>query len=189
MLFAWARSQIGIGSSLRETSWDGELDGLSPGGKQHAVVGNPGSVKERNFPRTRVDRRDIRLETQIDIVFGIKAVRTQRHPILRCASGEIIFREVGPVEWRRVVIAQHQDAAPVFQAAKHFHSRKPGGAPSDNDDFLRRCAYCLSPLLWFCAGALLPHEDLPVLLINRPASYRLKAGADKASPVRRSKQA
>ena len=119
---------------------DRQADRLGAGCEQQPIVRNLAPVGERDLARARVDTGDVRLETQVDAVLGIEAFRAQRHPILRRVAREIVLGEVRPVDGRRVVIAQHDDAALVLLAPQHLRSRETGGASADDDDLLRRCA-------------------------------------------------
>ena len=103
---------------------DRQANRLGAGGEQQPVVRDLAPVGERDLARTRVDTGDVRLEPQVDAVLRIEAVRTQRHPILGRLAGEVVLGEVRPVDGRRVVIAQHDDAALVLLAPQISRPRQ-----------------------------------------------------------------
>ena len=107
---------------------------LGAGRQQQPVVGRllpPATMTSRVFtsmPTTSA------FEAQLDAVFGIESVRPQRQPVLRRAAGEIILRQVGPVDRRRGIIAQHDDAAAEAAPPQHLGRRKARRAAADNDN-------------------------------------------------------
>jgi hypothetical protein len=60
----------------------------------------------------------------------------------------------------------------VFLASKHLYSREPGCTSSNDNNLLWSWACRLATWLRFCMGALFSHEDLAVVLIDRPACNR-----------------
>ena len=111
----------------------------------------------------------------------------QRQPFLRRAAGEIVLRQVRPVDRRRIVAAQHDDAALVFPPPQHLGRSESRRAAADDHDPPRlirlRARPCFGP------GALLTHDDLSVALIHPPNIDRTQRRRAQGSPVRRSKQA
>ena len=148
---------------------DRQADRLGAGREQQPVVGDRAPVGEHDLARTRIDAGDVRLEPQIDAVLGIEAVRAQRHPILRRAAGEIVLGQVRPVDGRRIVVAQHDDAALIVLAPEHLGRREAGRAAADDHDPVRRSTRWLAAWLRFRLRPLLAHEDLAVALLDRPA--------------------
>ena len=122
--------------------------------------------RERDLARSHVDCRDRRIEPKVDRVVGIEARVAQRHPFLRRAAGEIVLGQVRPVDRRRVVAAQHDDAALVFPPPQHLGRGESRRAAADDHDpprlIRRRARPCFRP------GALLAHDDLSVALIHPP---------------------
>ena len=90
---------------------------LGPGGEQEPVVGNAASVGEPHLARPRLDAGDLRAEPQVDAVLRIERGAAQRHPRLGRGAGEIVLGEVGPVDGRSLVVAEHDDAALVARVA------------------------------------------------------------------------
>ena len=48
--------------------------------------------------RARVNLRNGRVETKIDIVVGIEARIAQGHPFLGRAAGQVVFGKIGPID-------------------------------------------------------------------------------------------
>ena len=144
---------------------------LRAGGEQQPVVGDACGAGEAYFAPRAVDAGDVAPKTQLDAVFGIVVVGPQRQPVLRRAAGEIVFRQIGPVNRRRRVGAQHDDAAAIVAPPQHLGSRKTGRAAADDDDprrRLRRRAF--APRLRLLA--LFGDEYAPVTRNHLPARDR-----------------
>ncbi len=58
------------------------------------------AVGERDLARLGIDRGDVAVQPEVDAGLGIETVRTQRHPVLRRAAGEIILGQVRPIDRR-----------------------------------------------------------------------------------------
>src|SRR5262249_47561624 len=104
--------------------------------------------------RSWLNADDIGVEPQVDAVFPVEAVRAQRHPVLWCVAGKVIFRKVRTVDRRRTVITEHDDAALVLLAAQHLGGGKSGGTAADDDDLGGRRSWWLATSFWrvfFCA--------------------------------------
>jgi len=84
---------------------NGEPHRLCAGRKQELVVRNRAAIGERQAIVSRVDRRDIGRQPQIDMVVAVEIIRPQRQPVFRRAAGEIVLRQVRPVDRRRLVVA------------------------------------------------------------------------------------
>ena len=175
-----------------------EAHGLGPGRQQEPIEGNGFAAGERDFVCADVNCGDGRVEAKIDGIVGIEALVAQRQPFFRRAAGEIVLRQVRPVDRRRVVAAQHDDAALVFLPAQHLGRGESRRAPADDHNLLW--------LIWLvplCArlplrlSALLAHDDLSVALFDRPridrterwraqglASAKIEAGVMPWTPNR-----
>ena len=120
-------------------------------------------------------------------VLGIELVRPQRQPILRRAAGEIVLRQVGPVDRRRGVAAQHDDAAAEAAPPQHLGRRKARRPAADDDDPSRRIRVSRG------RGFVCSRFSLTKIRPSRCSTFQqstgLSAGARSASPLRRSKQA
>src|SRR5438093_484651 len=126
------------------------------------------AVAVRDLARTYIDCGDGRLQPQVDALFGVEAVCAQRDPLLRRVAGQVILGQVRPVHGRRVVVAQHHNAALVALAAQHLGGGETGRAAADNHDLLRRSGRrCDTGAR--CRHQLLPHEHLVVSKLSRPA--------------------
>ena len=159
------------------------------GCQQQPVIGQVIATRDHDFARMHVDAEHFAIQPQFDFVVGVERVRAQRQPILGRAAGEIILGQVRSIDRRCRVIAQHDDAAAIVPAPQHFCRRKTRCTATDDDDLLPGAIRCIvgpPP----CSFALFL-DEYPC----RPRrstiqqSTGLKAGARKASPVRRSKQA
>ena len=120
-----------VGSRCREPHRFGA------GREQKPVVGQGGAVREGHRTGARIDLCDTRLEPQVDVALLIEIIRAQRQPILRRAAGQIVLGEVGPIDRRRVVVAQHDDAALVVLAPQHLGCREAGRTAADDNDPVR----------------------------------------------------
>ncbi len=150
----------------RPGAGDGRRDGLGAGREKKAVEGKLLAASERDFARANVDCCDRRIEPKVDGIVGIEALVAQRQPLLRRAAGEIVLRQVRPVDRRRVVAAQHDDAALVFPPPQHLGRGESRCAAADDHDPPRLIRLRARPC--FRPGALLTHDDLSVALIHPP---------------------
>ena len=123
-------------------------------------------VGERDFARAGVDGRDGRIQAKVDGIVGIKTLVAQRQPIFLRAAGEIVLRQIGPIDRRRIVAAQHDDAALVFLPAQHLGRGEPRRAAADDHDFVWLVP--LSAMLLLRPSALITHKDLAVALLDAP---------------------
>ena len=64
---------------------------LRTGRQQQTVVGNGAATGDGDFASFAIDRGDVALEPKLDAGIRVKAVRTQRQPILWRATGKIIL--------------------------------------------------------------------------------------------------
>ncbi len=114
----------------------------------------------------------LRPESQIDAVFGIEAIGPQRDPLLRCLSGKVILREIGPIDGRRCLAAHHDEVSLVALATQFLGRREAGSAAPHDDDFGRRFrrrprgSARLQQLLFVL------HEDPVVAPLDFPACQR-----------------
>ena len=143
---------------------------LGAGGEQQALVGHTRAVGEHDLARAHIDARHAGLQAQGYALVGVEVVAAQRHPFLGRAAGEVVLRQVRPVHRRRLVVAEHRQAAGVTRATQHLGRGEAGRAAADDDDLLRRIG---------CRGAtsgrrlhLLQHDDLAVLPLRGPAVDR-----------------
>src|SRR5207237_1658444 len=77
-------------------------------------------------------RGDLRVKAHIDADLDIEVVRAQRQPILRRAAGEIILRQIWPVDRRRGIVAEHDDAAAKLLPPEHLSRSKSCRAATDD---------------------------------------------------------
>jgi hypothetical protein len=126
-------------------------------------------------------------EPQVYISFGVKVVRAQRQPILRRCAGEIVFRQVRPVDRGAASLLSMHNAAGKFLPPQHLGRSESRRAAADDHDSAGRLGRPLAARRRL--RALLPDEDaLPSCSTCQTASG-LSAGRACASPVRKSKQA
>ena len=162
--------QIGAG--------DAEPDGLGSGRQQQPVEGGRLAAGD-DLALLRVDAGDLGIEMQIDAVFGVIGIRAQRQPIFRRAAGEIILREIGPVDRRGAFVAVHRDAAAEAAPPQHFGRRKACRAAADDDDPVG-AVFCRGGLgrgLGFRLRQFLFDENLAVALFDLPAIDRAQSGS------------
>ncbi len=143
---------------------------LGAGREKQAIVGKLVAGRERDFTRAGVDGRDGRFQAKVDGVVGIELGVAKRQPLFRRAAGEIVLGQIRPVDRRRVVAAQHDDAALVFLPAQHLGCGKSRRAAADDHDCVRLIPLCARLLLGL--SVLLAHEDLAVALLDAPRADR-----------------
>jgi hypothetical protein len=80
------------------TARDGELHGVGAGSEQQRAVASTRAVGEPDLPPPRIDRDHGILEVELDLLRGVELGRSQRHPFLGRGPGEVVLREVGPVD-------------------------------------------------------------------------------------------
>ena len=168
---------------------DGQANRFCSGCQQQPVVRDRASIREDDLARAYIDAGDVRVETQVDVVLRIEALPTQRHPVLRRFAGEIVLGKIWPVDRRRFIVAEHDNAALILFAPQALGRGKACRAAADNDDFLGNCAG--RPSRGVGAGRLRfsPTNIFPSRCSTDQHASGLKAGARKASPVRKSKHA
>ena len=145
---------------------------LGAGRQQQAVVGNGAAAGEDDIARLGIDRGDFAVEPQVDLGIGVKIVRPQRQPILRRAAGEIILRQVRPVDRRRGIVAQHDDAAAKLLPPQHLGRGKARRAAADDHDLAGRIDGPRDARLRLLA--LLPDEDAIALALDLPDRKRIE---------------
>jgi hypothetical protein len=92
--------------------------------------------------------------------------RAQGHPVLGCGAGKIVFGQVGPVDGRGAVAAQHDNLALVFLPPQHFGSSKSRCAATDDNNFRRRVRTDDRRLERLRSP--FSHEDFAVPLFDQP---------------------
>ena len=107
---------------------------LSTGREQQPVVGNAGGAGEPDFAPRAIDADDLAIQMQLDAAIGVERVGTERQPILGRAAGEVVFRQVRPVDRRRPLGAQHDEASLIVAPPQHFGCSKTGGAAANDHD-------------------------------------------------------
>ncbi len=116
---------------------DGGAHRFGPGCKKKPIEGDFLPVGERDLVRLNVEADNGRSEPQVDGVVRIEARRAKRDPLLRRAAYKIVLGQVGPVDRRRIVAAEHDDFAPVFPPPQHLRGGEPGSASADDHDSIR----------------------------------------------------
>ena len=71
-------------------------------------------------------------------LLGVELGRSERNPLLGRGAGEIVLRQIGPIVGRRVVGAQHREAAGVAFPPQHLGGSVARGAAADDDDRRRQ---------------------------------------------------
>jgi hypothetical protein len=143
---------------------------LGAGRQQQAIIGNAGAVGDQHLARLGIDGGHFGIQTQVDFGLRIKAVRTQRQPILRRAAGEIVLRQVGTVDRCCGFAAQHDDAAAELLPPQHLRRGESRRTPADDDDCSGRIEEALAARLRLVA--LLPDHDAIALLLDLPHRKR-----------------
>ena len=170
--------------SVRTCAWSApgidNRTGSAPVASSRRVVGQPFAVAQYNLTGTHVDPGHVRVQAQVDRVLGVEASGTQRYPFLGRGAGKVVLGQVRPVHRRRVVIAEHRDAAFVSLAPQALRRCETGGTAADDDDFSRCFRLGRTAPLRFRLGTLVPDEDLAVALLDRPAGKRAQRGRSQS---------
>ncbi len=114
------------------------------------------------------------MQAQVDAPFGIHLRRPERHPVVLCLPRQIVLREVGTVDRRIGIGADHCHGALVPFPSEHVGGGEAGGAAT-NDDHRR----------WHLPGLRLsqrppglrqslPHEHHRILAFHAPTPNRIK---------------
>ena len=156
-----------------------EPHGLGPGRQQQPIEFERAPVGERQPPRLRVEAVGDDAEPQVDPILGIETLRPQRQPFLRRAAGEIVLREIGAIERRRVLGAQHDELAREPQAPQFRRGREARRAAADDHHRFRGLRGGGG------AGfrrAFAAHENLAVPTFDRPAGKGVERGGAQDFP-------
>src|ERR1700687_1768025 len=148
--------------------------------QQQTVIGNGATAGDDDIARFGIDRGDIAFEPKVDAGLRVKAVRTQRQPILRRATGKIILRQIWPIDRRSGIVAQHDDVAAKILPPQHVCRGKARRAATDDYDLAGRIDGSLAARLRLLA--LLPDEDAIALVLNLPDSERDKRRRARSLP-------
>ncbi len=154
----------------------GKPDRRRAGREQKAVIGDGAAATQGDLVRAWIDPYHLRIQAQIDSIVGVVARRAQRHPIFRRTARQIILREVRAIDGRRIVVAEHGDAALVVEAAEHLGRGKPCCSAADDDDLIRLSAAPRSARFRLGRRPLLAREDFPLALFDLPAFDRRERG-------------
>ena len=153
---------------------------LRTGRQQQPVVGDVFASADDEFAGLRIDAGDFHVEAQFDSVRGIEVVRPQRQPILRRRAGEIVLGQIGPVDGRRGIAAEHDQGAAEAAPPQHLRGREARRPASDDDDPSRRVRRHLRPPRRL--HALFLDKNPPVALLDLPAINRAESwGAQRLS--------
>jgi hypothetical protein len=177
-VFAWAM-MARLSASVRSVwTWlcpgagNVELHRFGAGRQQQLVESKLAAVAECQLFAFGIEPDDLGLELEIDLVLGVPAVLAQRHPVFRRRAGEIVLRQIGPIDGRGRVIAQHGDGAGVTAPPQHLGAGKAGCAAADDDDaFARR-----SGRLWRGPILLSADKNLAAAFLDLPARQRTERG-------------
>ena len=145
-----------------------QLHRLGAGRQQQRVEGQRRAVAERQLLGARIECGHLGLEPERDVVFRVPVVAAQRHPVLRRAAGQIVLRQVGAIDGRSIVIAQHGDAAGKTAPPQHLGSGKAGRPAADNDDALGGWSSLFRRRLLFLAR----DDDFAAALFDTPTIER-----------------
>ena len=107
------------------------------------------------------------MQFEIDLVLGVPIVAAQGHPVFGCAAGKIIFREIGPIDRCRLIVAEHRNTSGEAAPAQHLRGSKTGGAATDDDK-----SFACPGLVGSGLRLLVFDENLAVLFFDRPAGHR-----------------
>ena len=143
---------------------------LGPRRQQKTVIGNRDTVGDDDIARFGVDRGDIAVKPEFDAGIPVKAVRPQRQPVFRRAAGEIVLGQIWPVDRRRGIIAEHDDAAAKLLPPECLGRGKSRRAPADDHDPAGRIDGPPDPRLRLLA--LSPDEDALTLVLDMPDGER-----------------
>lgn len=170
-------------------TWNGQAYRLCTGREQQSVITDGVAAGEYDLAGARLQANRLRPETEIDLVFRIVALPPQRDPALRRLAGKEVLGEIRPVGGRRLVVAEHDDAPGILLSPQHFRGGKARRTAADDDDLLGICFDSTLACCRFSTLALSNDEDMAVALFHPPARQQPNAGARRASPVLKLKQA
>ena len=126
-----------------------------------------------NYSPARLIRDEellMRAGYELDTVFGIELVRAERQPILWRVAGEIILRQIGPINRGSGIVTDHDDATIEPAPPKHLGGCKAGCSSADNHNSPH--AVCRWQGLGFWLLALFLDEDSAAALLDFPALDR-----------------
>ena len=150
---------------------------LRAGGQQQTIIGDRLSAGRYDMTCPGVDFCYAGIEAQVDVSLGIEVLRLQRNPVLRRAAREIILRQIGPVDRRIGLLAEHDDLSAKILPPQHFSSGKACRAAANDDNPLRNVGWRFRRWLWLSFRLqLFLYEDLAVALLDAPARQRAECG-------------
>ena len=123
---------------------------LGAGGEQQRVVGD-GRRRRARHARCAIDARDFGCSAASRCLARDRTPPGAAAPIFRRAAREIVLRQIGPVEGRRGVVAQHDDAAAKIAPPQHLRGGKTGRAAADDDDLAGRIGRAALPRGFGCS--------------------------------------
>ena len=151
-------------------AWNRRSHRLGPRSEEKAVERNCSSARETDLARGNVQTLCPHAKSKVDGVLGVKFLRAQGKPIFRRMACEIILGQIGSVDGRGFVVAQHDDVPAIIPSSQHFRRGESGSAPADNNDSLRAVG--------FRSGrrsrmrAFLNDEDFIIPLLDPPGVNR-----------------
>ena len=107
---------------------------------------------------------------QLDFVVRIKIVGPQRHPLFGRTARQVILGQVRPIDRRRRILAQHNNATVIAAPPQHLGRRKAGRAAANDHDAARSIRDGCAPRVRL--REFLAHEDAPVAPLDLPAIDR-----------------
>src|SRR5262249_130076 len=81
-----------------------------------------------------VESRDTRPEAQLDALLLVVLGPAERNPVLLGRAGQVVLRQVGPIDWWIAVRADHRRRPVLPFAPEHLGRGEAGGATADDDD-------------------------------------------------------
>ena len=110
-----------------------EMHRIGAGREQQPVVGMNRAVFAPNRPGGRIDGDDAGIEDEINPVLRIEFGGAQRDPRFFRLPGEVILRQIGPIDGDGIVRAQQGDRARISLPAQHFRRRIAGRTAADDE--------------------------------------------------------
>src|SRR5690606_23261805 len=95
-------------------------------------------VFQPDLTRLRVDAGDARIQAQVDVALLVPRGASQRNPVLLSFARQIVFRQVGPVDWHAAGRADDDNAARIAKPPQLFRCSVARRAAADDHDLTPR---------------------------------------------------
>lgn len=113
---------------------NGQPHRIGTGGNQEAAELAPGSVRESHGPPGRIDRGHGSSEQQLDPFLAVEILRPQRNPVVLRLTCQEVLRQVGAIDGRILIGADHCDRTVIAFATQHVRRCQASGPATENHD-------------------------------------------------------